>query len=376
MDPFTIALAVFGVQKLRGQSTSRSFRDALMAATATYGVGQMGTLLQGSEAVNAASLTDYGAGAANAGITAAAPTASQVAATNAFNTAGTAATNVGGIGAYTVPNAAAYGTEFTSGFPAVTNVGSGIVNAAPTTITPQGLESTTITPPESSNFVKKLSESYEGVKAEGSKAIETIKGLGKDAWQEFKAADPATKLGLGITASSLASSYLTPKPKNKKGWTEEDYKAAYERQPDLNLDLAERPAYISSREVYNYNSPLYGFNKGGIVDALPKYAVGGINYLPSKVSHDENDINNYVRATGYVEDGSGTGDKDTDTILAQLADGEFVSRTDAVLGAGIMAGASPMNIKEMRQKGAAYFYEQQARFKRIFDLLDASRKYN
>jgi hypothetical protein len=30
------------------------------------------------------------------------------------------------------------------------------------------------------------------------------------------------------------------------------------------------------------------------------------------------------------KDGSGTGEKDTDTILAQLADGEFVSRTDAV----------------------------------------------
>ena len=368
MDPFTIALAVFGVQKLRGQSTSRSFRDALMAATATYGVGQMGSLIQGAEATNAAALTDYGVGATNAGITAAAPTASQVAATNAFNTAGMTATNVGGIGAYTVPNAAAYGTEFTSGFPAVTNTGTGIVNATPTITTPP--------PGETANFGKKLSESYEGIKAEGSKAIETIKGLGKEAWQEFKAADPATKLGIGITASSLASSYLTPKPEKQKGWTEEDYKAAYERQPDLNLDLAERPDYISSREVYNYNSPLYGFNKGGIVDALPKYAIGGINYLPSKVSHDENDINNYVRAAGYVEDGSGTGDKDTDTILAQLADGEFVSRTDAVLGAGIMAGASPMNMKEMRQKGAAYFYEQQARFKRIFDLLDASRKYN
>ena len=32
MDPFTVALAVFGVQKLRGKSTGRSFRDALLAA--------------------------------------------------------------------------------------------------------------------------------------------------------------------------------------------------------------------------------------------------------------------------------------------------------------------------------------------------------
>ena len=121
---------------------------------------------------------------------------------------------------------------------------------------------------------------------------------------------------------------------------------------------------------------MYYFNQGGIVSALPRYAQGGINYLPSKVTHDENDVHNYVRATGYVEDGSGNGDKDEDTILAQLADGEFVSRADAVLGAGIMAGAAPGNMKDMRAKGASYFYEQQARFKRIFDLLNASRKVN
>ena len=62
---------------------------------------------------------------------------------------------------------------------------------------------------------------------------------------------------------------------------------------------------------------------------------------PLKVDHDENDANNYVRASGYVEDGAGVGDKDEDTMLAQLADGEFVSRADAVLGAGILSGADP-----------------------------------
>ena len=76
-------------------------------------------------------------------------------------------------------------------------------------------------------------------------------------------------------------------------------------------------------------------------NALPKYNQGGVNYLPSKVDHDENDVNNYVRASGYVEDGAGVGDKDEDTMLAQLADGEFVSRADAVLGAGILSGADP-----------------------------------
>jgi hypothetical protein len=80
-----------------------------------------------------------------------------------------------------------------------------------------------------------------------------------------------------------------------------------------------------------------------------------------------------MRAQGYVEDGSGNGDKDEDTMLAQLADGEFVTRADGVLGAGIIAGANPKSMKDMREKGAQYFYEQQKRFKRIFDLLEGSR---
>ncbi len=110
---------------------------------------------------------------------------------------------------------------------------------------------------------------------------------------------------------------------------------------------------------------------GGLAE-IKKFNEGGINYLPSKISHDENDSNNYVRALGYVEDGSGVGDKDEDTMLAQLADGEFVTRADGVLGAGIIAGANPNSMKDMREKGAEYFYEQQKRYKRVFDLLKDS----
>ena len=125
----------------------------------------------------------------------------------------------------------------------------------------------------------------------------------------------------------------------------------------------------------------YSFNRtrlktGGLAE-IKKFNEGGVNYLPSKMTHDENDSNNYVRASGYVEDGAGVGDKDEDTMLAQLADGEFVTRADGVLGAGIIAGANPNSMKDMREKGAAYFYEQQKRYKRVFDLLkenDANSK--
>jgi len=122
-------------------------------------------------------------------------------------------------------------------------------------------------------------------------------------------------------------------------------------------------------EVYAFQEKVFKAKEGGIA----QFNEGGVNYLPSKTTHDEKDSTNYKRAGGYIEDGAGMGDKNEDTMLAQLADGEFVTRTDGVLGAGILAGANPKDEKDMRAKGAKYFYEQQARFKRIFDLLDANR---
>ncbi len=144
--------------------------------------------------------------------------------------------------------------------------------------------------------------------------------------------------------------------------------------PDTGQEKAYQKIYspeeagIGQQRMGPYSYDVQTFNVGGIA-SIKKFNEGGVNYLPSKVSHDENDANNYVRALGYVEDGAGVGDKDEDTMLAQLADGEFVTRADGVLGAGIIAGANPRSMKDMREKGAQYFYEQQKRYKRVFDLL-------
>jgi hypothetical protein len=118
-------------------------------------------------------------------------------------------------------------------------------------------------------------------------------------------------------------------------------------------------------------------SQGGLatLKGIKKYNMGG-QVLPSKMTHDEDDVNNYVRSNGHVVDISPMANKDEDTVLAQLADGEFVTRTDGVLGAGILAGASPSNMKDMRKKGAKYFYDQQAKFKRIFDLLQKDKRVN
>jgi hypothetical protein len=122
-----------------------------------------------------------------------------------------------------------------------------------------------------------------------------------------------------------------------------------------------------------YQTQIQQLAQGGLAQ-FSHFRDGGVNYLPSKIATDENNPNNYVRANGYVADSMQAGNKDEDTMLAQLADGEFVTRTDGVLGAGILAGADPTNENEMKKLGADFFYEQQKRFKRIFDLLDASRK--
>ena len=154
----------------------------------------------------------------------------------------------------------------------------------------------------------------------------------------------------------------------RPGYTYIDPQTGQEKQYEKIYIPEADPKNQGDMRVGPYAMERTRLRTGGLAE-IKKFNRGGINYLPSKLEHDENDANNYVRAHGYIEDGSGAGDKDEDTMLAQLADGEFVTRADGVLGAGIIAGANPNSMKDMREKGAKYFYEQQARYKRVFDLL-------
>lgn len=315
MDPFTVALAVFGIQKLRGKSTGRSFRDALLAAGGVQLAG-MGGVGQG-------------------------------------------------LGSF-APQA--FGSTSLPGMTGNFLTGADFASQLGSTFAGEGIKSLYGTKPMSTE---------EAIKAGFEKGTpEFTKAVGGTGFQSLSTGE---KFLAGTVAAPVVASAFAEEPEPTKPlYSKEDYEKEYATESEKlkGLGTITQPRYTAV-SPYNYSpNQLYTFNKGGIVNALPKFAVGGINYMPSKVTHDEEDENNYVRASGYVEDGSGTGDKDEDTILAQLADGEFVSRSDAVLGAGIMAGASPNNMREMRKLGAAYFYDQQAKFKRIFDLLDASRKTN
>lgn len=291
MDPFTLALATFGVQKLRGKSTRTALKDAALVGGTTFGIGKL------------APAGSYGA--------------------NLFNR---------------------------PAFSSIPGMGDGNFL---------------------SNLMGKKPVPLEVAKEQGLKGEALEKAVSGSG---IRSLDTGTKL---IAASTLAP-FLMGEEDSKPQFTEEDYKKAYEKESGklkdkfkpVDMSIA-RP---SIDEVTGSN--MFYANEGGLATMLPKYNQGGVNYLPSKVDHDENDVNNYVRAQGYVEDGAGVGDKDEDTMLAQLADGEFVSRADAVLGAGILSGADPKNFKGMRKAGADFFYNQQKQLKRIYDLVDGSKKEN
>ena len=298
MDPFTLALATFGVQKLRGKSTRTALKDAALVGGVTYGAGKFG----GIETFQKPAFSSLGLGSAGAGVTAGRDLAVQ----QSGQVAGT---------------------------------------------TQKG-------------FLQKLL----GERAKKDAAGNIIKeGSG------FRGLGTGEKLFLGTTALSLLPEDVE---EFKPPFSEEDYKREYAQQSEKlkgkfePVDTA--VAKPTMAEVTGSN--MFYANQGGLATMLPKYNQGGVNYLPSKIDHDENDVNNYVRATGYVEDGAGAGDKDEDTMLAQLADGEFVSRADAVLGAGILSGADPKNFKGMRKAGADFFYNQQKQLKRIYDITNGSKK--
>ena len=300
MDPFTLALATFGVQKLRGKSTRSALKDAALLGGSAFGIGALS-------------------------------------------------------------KAGAFGAAAQGGQGFLGTIG-------------RGSPFSSIPGMGDSNFLKKIlgekkmtAEQIKAAGLEGEAAKAAAKGSG------ILGADTGTKL---IAASTILPLLAGDEEPVKPMFTEEDYKQAYKEQSEKlkgkfePVDTA--VAKPTMAEVTGSN--MFYANQGGLATMLPKYNQGGVNYLPSKIDHDENDVNNYVRATGYVEDGAGAGDKDEDTMLAQLADGEFVSRADAVLGAGILSGADPKNFKGMRKAGADFFYNQQKQFKRIYDITNASKQ--
>ena len=106
---------------------------------------------------------------------------------------------------------------------------------------------------------------------------------------------------------------------------------------------------------------------GGLLGGVMAMKTGAlVDKLPSMSNTDENNPKNYKRTSGkLVVDAAGKGNEEKDTMLAQLADGEFVTKSKAVRGAGIALGASPKNKKQQRELGARFFYKQMADFDKL-----------
>lgn len=127
---------------------------------------------------------------------------------------------------------------------------------------------------------------------------------------------------------------------------------------DINVPKAQdAPAYVQK---------LIDLIQARSVNEPPKAFMGGdmVDVLPSKLVRNENDEMNYKRTSGkLVVDETGKGSGNKDTMLAQLADGEFVTKSKSVLGAGkIMGGKSK---EEQRKLGAQFFYKQMAELEKF-----------
>ena len=317
MDPFTLALATFGVQKLRGKSTKRALRDAALVGGGSYAVGASGVLGPQSTFGQGPAFSTLGLGSA--------PTYGDP-------------VGQGGQALKTFRQDSTYGKQF---------------------MDPKLVQQISDSSP--------LSESV--IDTGGGEAK---KGIAANLLQKAK----DNKLETALLAASAAPLLMGDEEEEEPPFTEQDYTDAYAEQSAKLKGAFVPTENARPTRAETYGSNMFYANEGGLANMVRKFNQGGVNYLPSKSDHDEDDYNNYVRAEGYVEDGAGNGDKDEDTMLAQLADGEFVSRADAVLGAGILSGGDPKSYKSMRKAGASFFYDQQKKLKRIYDLVDASKKDN
>ena len=227
---------------------------------------------------------------------------------------------------------------------------------------------------------------------EGAKGAFTNPATGKQLISPTTAAPGAAKasegilgygtgadIGAGIAATTLLGS-MGDKDKGEKK-TEEKFNVNYPNVKDLvtNFNIID-PVTGTKSKLAIGESPEERFMKTGY---KPRFKDGGlakfnqgalVSMLPGKSVSDEKDPSIYKRAYNFVTDETGNGDMEEDTMLAQLADGEFVTTAKAVLGAGIFQGAKPSDMSSMRDKGAKFFYEQQARFKRIYEMLEEAKQ--
>jgi hypothetical protein len=358
MDPLTIALAIYGgyqgykSSKKAGASGLGRILGTAIGAYGGYNLGTgIGSLMNAGTAATSAAALEGGTQAGlsaltnQAGISALQDVGTQTltdAATQAALEGGTQA----GIGAFS-PYA---------GLPTGTTGGLGFTPLDTLSTTPlsmQDLSGTTLgtTPINIGTTTPAVEKSF----------FDTAKEKAKDAYsyafeKTNKAGEKELDIGkaaiFGLPALSYLSGAFEREPyersmftynvnypdlyRSRKFYTQDPKTGEVKELPQQDYIPEERADVQGGSKFGPYKRETITLQQGGLA-TLNHFKDGGVNYLPSKTIHDEDDEDNYIRTNGYVEDGAGNGDKEEDTMLAQLADGEFVTRTDGVLGAGILA---------------------------------------
>lgn len=352
-----VGTAAFGIAKLAGASTRTALIAGGLAGLGAGAFAGLGTATKASTLVGKAAKSASMAG----GTVPATKLSSIAASTNPFLAAapGSAGSGILGVGATTtggtLGNIAAGAGGLTGTGGAVLASGGG--KLLPTAVGGAGLETIGGTLARTPQM---YDQSVPGkvTRMDPSTIVRPTGMVPTSITQkvvDFAKENPLTTAGVVLTGGQMLSDLTAKQPtyddSTAQPFTEQEYQEAYDRQRAKMQGLSEKaPAPMMTADaltptnVYERQEEMFAAREGGL--ATLKFKEGGVNYLPSKSDHDEKDANNYVRAMGYVEDGSGNGDKDEDTMLAQLADGEFVSRADAILGAGIMSGANPDDFRE------------------------------
>jgi hypothetical protein len=188
--------------------------------------------------------------------------------------------------------------------------------------------------------------------------IDTAKDLGSSFFKE-RGTDENPKPSFGMQAISAGLpaflSYLAAKEDAKKPGPEDPskymsavdtmYGGQFERPPEERRIQNLMPTYKAAGGMMG-RQPVNGLKA---MDPVQYSAMTGQGIMGMAKGGDV-----FPRKTGQIE---GPGTKTSDSIPAMLSDGEFVQRTDAVNGAGVMMGAK--NAQQAREKGADFMYALQ-----------------
>jgi hypothetical protein len=188
------------------------------------------------------------------------------------------------------------------------------------------------------------------MKDKGSYLFDLFKERGSDE-------NPKPSFGMQAISAGLPAylSYLAAKEDAKKPGPEDPskymsavdtmYGGQFERPPEERRIQNLMPTYKAAGGMMG-RQPVNGLKA---MDPVQYSAMTGQGIMGMAKGGDV-----FPRKTGQI---NGPGTKTSDSIPAMLSDGEFVQRTDAVNGAGVMMGAK--NAQQAREKGADFMYALQ-----------------